>query len=306
MTTLKAKFGHEENFSRYLLESGQFESLLSRAGFRLAGEGELEVPVRYGHEGREGRLDIHQPTTAGVVIGEMQYGTSDSNHRNRFGGYIKSVANAAAVVWVAERFRDKDLAAVAASKVPILCVEAKQSASNNIVLTVIGGARLSAQSLARREAKACSDAWGWINAIDWVEAACERVYAIYGRSIGMVWQLAQTDKEWMEQLLSQTGLLGKTAPSVWRRKEIIQSCTDAEQIEQVVLDGIRAARKWCQSHVDMNEVEEHLARQRKEVSRLEQSAVQFTFGSELYRREAQRVSEEIKRFEQALVLAGVG
>ena len=43
-TTLQARFGHEENFSRHLLESGQFAQLLGRAGFKLAGEGELEVP----------------------------------------------------------------------------------------------------------------------------------------------------------------------------------------------------------------------------------------------------------------------
>jgi hypothetical protein len=152
--TIKDRFGHEENFSRYLLESGHFAQLLERAGFTVAGEGVLELPVAKGHEGREGRLDIYQPTTAGVVIGEMQYGTSDSNHRNRFEGYAKSVANPAAIVWVAEQFRDKDLQAVAMSKVPVICVQVKQTACNNIVLTAIGGARLSAQSLDKRVARA--------------------------------------------------------------------------------------------------------------------------------------------------------
>jgi hypothetical protein len=161
-TALQTRFGHEENLSRYLLESGQFAQLLSRAGFRLAGNGELEVPVAYGHEGKSGRLDIHQPTTAGVVIGEMQYGTSDSNHRNRFSGYVKSVANAAAVVWVAERFRDKDLADVATSKVPVLCVQAKEAADGEIRLVVLGGAKFSVQSLEKRAARINNDAWGWV------------------------------------------------------------------------------------------------------------------------------------------------
>lgn len=153
-TTLQARFGHEENFSRHLLESGQFGQLLSRAGLKLAGEGALEVPVQHGHKGHNGRLDIHQPTTAGVVIGEMQYGTSDSNHRNRFEGYAKNFANPVAIVWIAERFRDKDLAAVALSKVPVVCVQAKLSAAGGIKLAIVGGARLSVLSLEKRVAKA--------------------------------------------------------------------------------------------------------------------------------------------------------
>jgi hypothetical protein len=191
-TTLQVRFGHEENFSRYLLESGQFEQLLARAGFAVAGEGVLEVPVAKGHEGREGRLDIYQPTTAGVVIGEMQYGTSDSNHRNRFAGYAKSVTSPAAIVWVAERFRDKDLQAVAGSKVPVLCVTAKLSAANNIVLTAIGGARLSAQSLEKRVQAADREAKRLLESVPVVEIAKNR--------IGEIIQAVASDPEsgWFE------------------------------------------------------------------------------------------------------------
>jgi hypothetical protein len=153
-TSLQVRFGHEENFSRHLLESGQFEELLNRVGLRVTGEGALEVPVRHGHEGRSGRLDIHQPTTAGVVIGEIQYGTSDSNHCNRFAGYAKSFASPVAIVWVAEGFREKDLIAVASSKVPVICVQVKASAAGELKLTVLGGARLSVLSLDKRVARA--------------------------------------------------------------------------------------------------------------------------------------------------------
>jgi hypothetical protein len=304
-TTLQTRFGHEENFSRYLLESGQFAQLLQRAGFAVAGEGVLELPVAKGHEGREGRLDIYQPTTAGVVIGEMQYGTSDSNHRNRFDGYAKSVANPAAIVWVAEEFRAKDIEAVASGKVPVLCVKAKEAATGEIRLTVIGGARLSAQSLACREAKACADAWGWVKAIDWTKAACEEAWSNGRHAVGLIYTLAQTDKEWVERLLARTGLLGKTAPSVHRRLEVVKSCADAEQIEQVVLAAVRAAREQCKNDVDMNEIDRHLEWRRQELLRLEESAVKFEFGRESYKLEAQRVRHEIKVFEQELVLAGV-
>lgn len=183
MTKLSQRFGHEENLSRYLLQSGQFEALLARAGFKIAGKGSLELPVKHGHKGHQGRLDIHQPTTAGVVIGEMQYGVSDSNHRNRFEGYVKSVSNAAAVVWVAEEFRTKDLDAVVNSKTPILCVKAALNAAGELILKVIGGARLSAQSLTKRTERLTKQAWKWIDAVDWSEAWLDEMVRWGGQNL---------------------------------------------------------------------------------------------------------------------------
>lgn len=224
--TIKTRFGHEENFSRYLLESGQFAQLLQRAGFTVAGEGVLELPVAKGHEGCEGRLDIYQPTTAGVVIGEMQYGTSDSNHRNRFEGYAKSVANPAAIVWVAERFRDKDLLAVVGSKVPVLCVTVKLSAANNIVLTAIGGARLSAQSLKKRVAKANAKAESLLKndeiitaTVKWVDDAIET--AAY---MGNDWRFPKTTEDLISKVLEETTyLFAKTVPAHFRRLDEVRS-----------------------------------------------------------------------------------
>lgn len=245
---LKARFGHEENFSRYLLESGQFAQLLARAGFTLAGEGALEVSVAKGHEGHEGRLDIYQPTTAGVVIGEMQYGTSDSNHRNRFEGYAKSVASPAAIVWVAERFREKDLDAVAQSKVPVVCVQAKETACNNIVLTAVGGARLSAQSLEKRVAKANEQAWQWVKAVNWTEAARDEFN--YGHGWGaesLERLLLRTDEQWLRALLEDYAVLGKTRPSAARRCKQVRSCSYWPEIKAYILPLVAAARAECEA-----------------------------------------------------------
>lgn len=244
---LKTRFGHEENFSRYLLKSGQFAQLLSRAGFTLAGEGSLEVPVAKGHEGHEGRLDIYQPTTAGVVIGEMQYGTSDSNHRNRFEGYAKSVASPAAIVWVAEKFREKDLDAVAQSKVPVVCVIAKETALDKVVLTAVGGARLSTQSLEKRAAKASEHAWAWVKAVDWTEAACDEFRYAHGWGAEVYEHLLQrTDEQWLRALLEDHAVLGKTRSSAARRCKQVRSCSAWTEIKAYALPLIAAARTECE------------------------------------------------------------
>lgn len=231
MTILSQKFGHEENFSRYLLESGQFEALLCRAGFNVAGKGDLELPVRYGHKGCEGRLDIHQPTTAGVVIGEMQYGVSDSNHRNRFAGYAKSVSNPAAIFWVAEGFRAKDLEAVSASKVPVICVQAKLVAGE-VRLTAIGGARLSAQSLDRRVkkqneeaskylAEGCGGGYPGQPAID-VLADCFKEIAQSAVEYPDSWAALTPVADLVKSEIARGSLrFGKTEPSNRKRSELV-------------------------------------------------------------------------------------
>lgn len=254
-TALQARFGHEENFSRYLLESGQFESLLKRAGFRVAGEGELEVPVRYGHEGREGRLDIYQPTTAGIVIGEMQYGTSDSNHRNRFAGYAKSVAGPAAIVWVAERFRDKDLAVVAASKVPVLCVEVKESVNGEIRLMVLGGAKFSVQSLEKRAAKINDDAWKWVmgsNVKKLMEEELDQLVRVVdaGTDVDQLFAGVTAEQVAEDLLTNATYCFARawagTSVASQKRAQLIGSCLDASLIRGylagIAADVIRQAQ----------------------------------------------------------------
>jgi hypothetical protein len=284
-TTLQVRFGHEENFSRYLLESGQFEQLLARAGFAVAGEGALEVPVAKGHEGREGRLDIYQPTTAGVVIGEMQYGTSDSNHRNRFAGYAKSVTSPAAIVWVAERFRDKDLQAVAGSKVPVLCVTAKLSAANNIVLTAIGGARLSAQTLEKRVARANAKAAALLKndeiiaaTTKWVDDAIQT--AAY---MGNDWRFPKTTEDLIDKVLEETTyLFAKTTPAHFRR-----------------LDEVRASAfflEWKNSFAAQVEpiwagIQERVAERRLQVER-ERAEEQRRWDAEIERRRTERDNAE--------------
>ena len=262
-TALQARFGHEENFSRHLLESGQFAQLLGRAGFRPAGKGALEVPVRYGHKGREGRLDIHQPTTAGVVIGEMQYGTSDSNHRDRFDGYAKSVTNPAAIVWVAESFRDKDLSAVAMSKVPVLCVQAKETAKGEITLTVFGGARISAQSLEKRVAKAEAKAKQILPGLKLEERVLERIeniaqlFAKDGDVEHLESWLSLTAEEFVDDTIEysidnwKTGwLIGTSCFSEWKASFTLQvevlwagTRSRAEQLRAEVENQIALAEK---------------------------------------------------------------
>ena len=92
-------------------------------GAEPIGSPELEVRVAEGHEGCMGRLDILQATNAGNVIFETQYGTSDSQHRERFDGYANSVKAPLAIVWAAESFRAKDIKAVQFNTIPVLCVE---------------------------------------------------------------------------------------------------------------------------------------------------------------------------------------
>lgn len=239
MTVLSQRFGHEENFSRYLLESGQFEALLRRAGFRVAGVGDLELPVRYGHQGCEGRLDIHQPTTAGVVIGEMQYGVSDSNHRNRFAGYAKSVSNPAAIFWVAEGFRAKDLEAVSASKVPVVCVQAKLI-DGEVRLNAVGGARLSAQSASKRTAQLVKRAWQWVRLADiegmidaWLQDKIVR--EVNADTDAKAFAEAVSTEQLTQELLEGKGYYFRkawagTEPASKKRALAINTCPEKEEI----------------------------------------------------------------------------
>ena len=257
-TALQVRFGHEENFSRHLLESGQFEQLLNRAGLKVAGEGALEVPVRYGHEGRNGRLDIHQPTTAGVVIGEMQYGTSDSNHRNRFEGYAKSFASPVAIVWVAEGFREKDLVAVASNKVPVVCVQAKASAAGEVKLTIVGGARLSVLSLDKRVARADARAEALLQDAPVLEAIKDYIDEIiddqkccdFDLDNPDCWQWSMTAMQVVRHVMGTSSsdrkpLLAKTWPAHFRRLSEAEASGYFSGWERAI--AVQVERIWAQA-----------------------------------------------------------
>ena len=83
----------------------------------------FETRVDRGHDGREGRIDIIQPTTAGVVIVEVQYGTSDSSHARRLQNYASNFRRPAFVIWIAEEFRKEHIAIFEQAKTPVLCAK---------------------------------------------------------------------------------------------------------------------------------------------------------------------------------------
>lgn len=253
-TALQARFGHEENFSRHLLESGVLDQLLKRVGLKTAGAGSLELPVRYGHKGHEGRLDIHQPTTAGTVIAEIQYGTSDSDHRNRFNGYLRSVSNPAAIVWFAERFRKKDLEAVAACRVPVLCAQVSLDKAGAVVASVLGGAKTALLSAEKKEAAANKKAWELVKAVDWAERLSSELYrrSYYAEPV------TATDDEIVEWGLDDARLFAGTTPAGEKRLETIRTCGEARLIRDYIASFIPEVR----SAVDVRFEEDRLEEQK--------------------------------------------
>ena len=131
--SLKEKYGHEENFSKAIAESITFSSLLEKCGAKITEDPSFEKRVDKGHEGHEGRIDIVQPTSAGIVIVEVQYGRSDNNHARRLENYAANYRKPAFVIWVAESFRTEHKNIFQHSKTPVLCARASLS-DNNLVL----------------------------------------------------------------------------------------------------------------------------------------------------------------------------
>jgi hypothetical protein len=116
-------YGHEENLSKAIAESGSFEELLNACGVVPTEKAVYEKRVDLGHDDRQGRIDIIQPTTAGVVIVEVQYGTSDSSHARRLQNYATNFRKPAFVIWVAEKFRKEHIALFEQAKTPVLCAK---------------------------------------------------------------------------------------------------------------------------------------------------------------------------------------
>lgn len=123
MTSLSDIYGHEENLSKAISASASFEELLNICGVVSTDKSIFETRVDRGHDGREGRIDIIQPTTAGVVIVEVQYGTSDSSHARRLQNYASNFRRPAFVIWIAEEFRKEHIAIFEQAKTPVLCAK---------------------------------------------------------------------------------------------------------------------------------------------------------------------------------------
>lgn len=87
MPLLSEIYGHEEKLSRAIAVCESFKELLSICGVLPTEKAIFETRVDLGHDGCKDRIDIIQPTTAGVVIVEVQYGKSDNNHALRLQNY---------------------------------------------------------------------------------------------------------------------------------------------------------------------------------------------------------------------------
>lgn len=133
MTSLSEIYGHEESLSKAIAESNSFEELLNICGVVPTEKPIYETRVDLGHDDRQGRIDIIQPTTAGIVIVEVQYGTSDSSHARRLQNYATNFRKPAFVIWVAENFRKEHIALFEQAKTPVLCAKVS---SNEGILTL--------------------------------------------------------------------------------------------------------------------------------------------------------------------------
>lgn len=149
-SSLSDMYGHEENLSLAIANSSAFRELLNACGFELTECASLEMRVQYGHKGREGRIDILQPTTGGLVIVEVQYGISDSSHALRLQNYAKNFRDPAFVLWIAEGFRDEHLSVFEQAKVPVLCARICHD-KHGLTLHKASPIRWTRQTQAKRE-----------------------------------------------------------------------------------------------------------------------------------------------------------
>ena len=124
MSRLSTFFGHEENLSRVIARDGHLKRLLQQLDVELVGTAELEKPVLKGHDDRQGRLDIYQPSSVGDVIVEVQYGKADYHHADRLQNYASNFVSTALVVWIAESFSNDSLHRFKRAKTPVYCIKA--------------------------------------------------------------------------------------------------------------------------------------------------------------------------------------
>ena len=147
--SLKNKYGHEENLSKAIANSETFKELLQRCGATITEEASFEQKVDKGHEGHEGRIDIVQPTSSGIVIIEVQYGRSDNNHARRLENYAANYRKPAFVIWVAESFRTEHKNKFQHSKTPVLCARASLN-NDSLILKQASPITWTKQSQSKR------------------------------------------------------------------------------------------------------------------------------------------------------------
>lgn len=133
MTSLSDLYGHEENLSKAIAASNSFRELLAACGVAATEKAMFETWVDRGHEGRAGRIDIIQPTSAGIVIAEVQYGTSDGSHARRLQNYAANFRNPAFIIWIAEKFREDHANLFERAKTPVLCARISQAGEELIL-----------------------------------------------------------------------------------------------------------------------------------------------------------------------------
>ena len=149
MESLASIYGHEENLSKAIAKSDSFEELLNTCGVVSTEKAIFETRVDRGHDDHEGRIDILQPTTAGIVIVEVQYGTSDSSHAKRLQNYATNFRRPAFIIWVAEKFRKEHVALFEQAKTPVLCARVIQN-EDGIQLKKASPINWTKQSQAKR------------------------------------------------------------------------------------------------------------------------------------------------------------
>ena len=149
MESLASIYGHEENLSKAIAKSESFVELLKNCRVVSNEKANFEKRVDSGHYDQEGRIDILQPTTAGIVIVEVQYGTSDSSHAKRLQNYATNFRRPAFIIWVAEKFRKEHVALFEQAKTPVLCARAIQN-EDGIQLKKASPINWTKQSQAKR------------------------------------------------------------------------------------------------------------------------------------------------------------
>ena len=134
MTSLPELYGHEENLSKAVAASSALERLLAACGVVATDKALFETQVDLGHDDRSGRIDIIQPTTAGIVIVEVQYGNSDGSHARRLQNYASHFRYPAFAIWIAEKFRIDHTTMFELAKTPVLCAKVHHS-GEELILT---------------------------------------------------------------------------------------------------------------------------------------------------------------------------
>ena len=124
--SLSEIYGHEENLSKAIASSESFEELLNTCGVVSTEKQSLKPELTEGTMIMKDE-STYQPTTGGIVIVEVQYGTSDGSHAKRLQTTHPNFRKPAFIIWVAEKFRKEHTALFEQAKTPVLCAKVSQS-----------------------------------------------------------------------------------------------------------------------------------------------------------------------------------